>query len=37
MMVKCKSEKFLFFVSGEVYGVPIDKKIKKLKKIIMVI
>ena len=28
--VKCKSEKFLFFSSGEVYGVPIDKN-KKIK------
>jgi len=28
--VKCKSEKFLFFSSGEVYGVPLDKN-KKIK------
>lgn len=26
--VKCKSEKFLFFSSGEVYGVPVDKNKK---------
>lgn len=28
--VKCKSEKFLFFSSGEVYGVPLNKN-KKIK------